>query len=302
MPVLLFIFGAAFGSFIGVIADRYQPENFLFSRKVLGGRSHCDACGVTLRWFELIPVLSFLVQRGHCRNCSARLSFKYPLVEILSGLIFALVPLKVADIYEWLGHPGLAAAKGISLSAYLLPPLWTAAFLVLLLVSIIDLRLSVIPDEANILLGILGVFVIFLSRPDFGLAQGSFLKAYALLFGWRNNIWLNHLLAALFAGAFFALIILLSRGRGMGMGDLKFAVPLGLLFGWPDIILIVGVGFVIGSIYGVWMMVKKKKGLKSLLPFGPFLAVAAAIVFFFGYEVINSYFAIVSSYFKLFSL
>jgi len=284
MAAILFIFGAAVGSFVGVIASRYQPDRFLFSRKILGGRSHCDACGATLKWFELIPVLSFLAQRGRCRNCGARLSFKYPLVEILSGFIFVFVPLRLSG-----------ASYLLPAAHYLLAALWIFSFLVLLIITLIDLRLSIIPDEANILLGIFGIFTVFLSQSDFGLVGGSFLKSYALLFGWRNNIWLNHFLAAIFGGVFFSLIIFLTRGRGMGMGDLKLAMPLGFLFGWPDIILIVGISFVIGSVCGIWTMIKKKKGLKSPLPFGPFLAASAAIVFFFGYEL-------VSFYFRLFSL
>ena len=281
MPILLFVFGAAFGSFIGVVADRYRPESFLFSGKNLGGRSRCDACGATLRWFELVPILSFVAQRGRCRSCSAKFSFKYPLVEILSGSIFTLVPLRLAGQFQTL-HP----------TFYALATLWTLAFLVLLVIALIDLRLSIIPDEANILLGIIGIFVMLASLPDFGQISGSFVGPYALLFGLRNSIWTNHLFAAAFGGFFFAFIVFVTHGRGMGMGDLKFAVPLGLLFGWPDIILVVGIGFIIGSVCGVWLLFKKKKKLKSSLPFGPFLVISAAIVFFFGYQIVNSYFAL----------
>lgn len=300
MSILLFIFGASFGSFLCVIADRYDPERFLFSGKILGwpprplaslkhrrsgpvGRSHCVDCGATLRWFELVPVFSFFVQRGHCRNCGAKLSLKYPVVEILSGLIFVFVPLRLQNI-SYLPPT----------TYYIQSALWISAFLVLLLITLIDLRLSIIPDEANILLGIVGVLAVSLSQPDFGLTGGSFLGPYALLFGWRSNIWLNHVLAGLFGGTFFAFIIFLTRGRGMGMGDLKLALPLGFLFGWPDIVLIVGLGFIFGSICGVWMMVKKVAGLKSLLPFGPFLAISAATVFFFGHNLLSLYFGLFS--------
>ncbi len=281
MSILLFILGAAFGSFIGVVADRYEPNGFLFSGKTLGGRSHCNTCGVTLKWFELVPVLSFLAQRGRCRSCGARLGLKYPAVEILSGLIFAFVPIRLASQFQTL-HPAF----------YVLAPLWILALLVLLIITLIDLRLYIIPDEANILLGIIGVLVALASLPDFGPVSGSFLGPFALFFGWRNNIWTNHLFAAAFGGIFFALIILITRGRGMGMGDLKFAVPLGFLFGWPDMLLVIGIGFIVGSVCGVWLMIRKKKGLKSPLPFGPFLSLSAALVFFFGYQIVNLYFAL----------
>jgi len=278
MPTfLLFIFGAAFGSFLNVLILRYDGGRSLFSRRVLGGRSYCPRCGATLKWFELVPILSFVLQLGRCRHCRESISLEYPLVEILAGLIFVFVPLR---LYPYFIHNSLF---------YILSFLWILVFLTLVAIFLIDIRLRIIPNEANIFLAILGFFIVWFSRSLFDLSRGSFLGPYALLFGWRGNIWSNHIFAALLACAFFGGLILVTRGRGMGIGDLKLAVPLGFIFGWPDIAIIVGLGFILGSLAGAYAVLLKKKSFKSLLPFGPFLAIASGAVFFFGKEFFEFY-------------
>ncbi len=276
----LFVFGTAIGSFLNVVALRYDPDKFLFSPEVIGGRSHCPQCKKTLRWFELIPLVSFILQRRRCRNCGMKISFRYPAVEVVSGLIFVLVPMRLAAFY-------LLPA---SLYFYTFAALWVFVFELLLLMSLIDLRLSIIPDEINVGLIALGIGVTLLTRPGLSLAYGSFLKGYALLFYFPNSVLANRLLGALFGLLFFGAIIVATRGKGMGMGDVKLSVPLGILFGWPDIIILVGLSFVTGSFFGIYQIFFKEKHLKSALPFGPFLALGSAILFFFGYEIVHSYF------------
>lgn len=275
-----FLFGAAIGSFLNVVILRYSPEKFLLGKSLLG-RSHCPHCRKVLRWFELAPIVSFLIQRGRCRACGARLNAQYPIVETLSGMIFVFVPLRLYPLFFI--HNSLF---------YILSLLWILVFLILLLIFFIDLRLSIIPDETNLFLGLLGILIVFSSRAYFGLAQGSFLGSYSLIFGLRSgtSIWLNHFFAAFIAGALFVFIILVTRGRGMGMGDLKFAIPLGFAFGWPDIILVLGLSFIIGSFFGAYVIVRRGKSFKSRVPFGPFLALAAALVFFFGETFVGAYF------------
>ena len=80
MNFFLFIFGAAVGSFLGVISDRYREDLPIWDRKIIGGRSSCEMCGVKLRWFELIPVLSFILQKGRCRSCKRRIGWRYFLI------------------------------------------------------------------------------------------------------------------------------------------------------------------------------------------------------------------------------
>jgi len=288
MTFFIFLLGAAVGSFLKVVADRYQPHVLLWDKKVIGGRSRCPFCGTQLRWFELIPVFSFLWQNGRCRTCCKNIGWQYPLVEIISGFLFVSVPasLKTASIFD---------LRSSIPSFSVLPALWISVFLILLLIALIDIRLRIIPDEANTLLLILGGLILLVQ--PFGEFQGSFLKQYALLFGWRQNVWLNHLLAMVVAGAFFAFLILITKGRGMGVGDLKLASVLGFIFGWPDILLILILSFVLGSVVGVGTIIANKKGLKSYLAFGPFLAGGSLTVFAFGYQIVDSYFKV----FKLFA-
>ncbi|MEK7181239.1 MAG: prepilin peptidase [Patescibacteria group bacterium] len=279
MQIWLFIFGLAIGSFVNVIAVRYNPAKFILNREVLGGRSACPKCGKKLNWVELFPLFSFIFLRGRCRSCRANISWQYPIVELISGLIFVLVPayLKISSI-------------SLFESATQNSIFFILVFETLLIVSLIDIRLRLIPDETNIFLILLSVPIIIFQKTQFGLVSGSFLGSYAALFGFRENIWVNHLFAFFFGAAFFGLLILITRGRGMGFGDLKMAAALGAVFGWADILLVVALSFIIGSLFSLPSLIFKKKGLKSLLPFGPFLAMASIVVFFFGHEIINFYF------------
>lgn len=281
MNVLLFLFGLAVGSFLDVIATRYRPDTFLLSKKVIGGRSRCTKCGKTLEWFELIPILSFVLQAGRCRSCKTRLSTEYPFVELISGLIFLFVPhfLSLA--------PGLSIVELVLSSA-----LWILVMLTLFLIALIDLRTQIIPDEANLFLGILGIALALVVSSRFGLVEGSSIGHYAALAGLRGNIWLNRAAAALIAGFFFFVLIYITKGRGMGGGDLKLAASLGLVFGWPDIGLVVGLAFVLGSVAGIFEIVLKGKTLKHLVPFGPFLSLSALLVFFCGERILDFYFAL----------
>lgn len=260
MPSLvLFFFGLAVGSFINVLALRYDGEHFVFDPRVIGGRSRCPHCKHTLRWFELVPIVSFVAQRGKCRKCSVRIGFRYPLIELLSGLIFLFIPFTLAS-YPWF------------ISGF-----WILAFEILLLMAYIDLRLQIIPDELTIILGAVAIF------------EAIFGAAYL---GPLGQSWASRLEGVLFGAAFFGFLILVTRGKGMGMGDVKLALPLGFLFGWPDIVLLSASAFVIGALVGVILIIKGRKTIKSAVPFAPFLVFGAAFIFFFGATATGWYFRI----------
>ena len=142
----LFIFGLAIGSFLNVVSLRYRPEQKLLDLKIIGGRSACPHCQKTLRWYELIPLLSFIVQFGKCRSCGQRLSLQYPLVEILTGLIFVFVPYLLSSI--------------LNSQFSILIAVWLLIFILFLLLSIIDFRHYIIPDSINLSLAVLGVVLI----------------------------------------------------------------------------------------------------------------------------------------------
>jgi prepilin signal peptidase PulO-like enzyme (type II secretory pathway) len=279
ISAILFVFGAAIGSFLNVVILRYDGERFLFDTKALGGRSHCRHCKTTLKWFELVPILSFVAQGGRCRHCKAGLTPQYPAVEFVSGCIFVFVP----------------AALGMGAAAALFSALWIAAFEALLVMAVIDIRMGIIPDEINIFLGVIGIFLAIVSAGYFGMANGSFLGSYAVLFGWQGSVIAAKAIGAVAGGAFFGFLIAVTRGKGMGMGDLKLAIPLGFLFGWPDIVFVTMFAFVFGAVVGILAILRGKKDMQGTLPFGPFLALGAMTVFFWGHTIFSWYFSLLGS-------
>ncbi len=287
--LFLFIFGLAVGSFINVIALRYRPTfkllNFGTLKLWIGGRSKCPICRKQLVWYELIPIFSFIFQKGKCRHCGHKLSLQYPTIEILSGLIFVFIPLSLAKL------------------PLLVVGCWLLIFILFLLLSIIDFRQSIIPNQINLSLAVLGIIILVIklfSYSVIGLPIQSFLGHYALLFDFNflNNLItnnsiiliINHFFAAVMAMLMFGALIIFSRGRAMGWGDFKLVGALGLIFGWPDILMVLVLAFVIGALFSIILLIQKKKKIKEAVPFGPFLAIGASLTFFFGYQIIDWYF------------
>lgn len=252
MP-LLFILGLAVGSFVNVAALRYDPDRGLFGQRSLKGRSRCRECQATLKWFELVPLCSFLVLRGKCRSCGVGISLQYPLVEIAGGLI-ALTP----------------------------NVLWMAALYILLFITLVDFRLRIIPDGANIALGALGVIGAFT-------AKKSALGYLAIWLDAPTEPWSGALLGGLIGMAIFGVILIYTSGRGMGLGDAKLAIALGILFGYPDILLVFMLAFILGAVAGIGYIMIRKATVKDAIPFGPFLAAGSALTLFYGKQILELY-------------
>ena len=271
--LFLFLFGVVLGSFLNVLILRYELGGPVFGRQ-LKGRSYCPHCNRTLSWYELIPIISFVVQLGKCRNCGEKISLQYPVVEIISGVIVATIP-------QILGFTPLAL-------------IWSTTLLILLVISFIDIRHYVIPDALTIIIALLGIvattIIVMSDAPLFALIPGTFLGDYAFVFSFTNNPWLLRLSAAFIGGAFFSSIILFSRGKAMGSGDAKLITAVGILIGWPDALLVMMIAFITGAIVGIIMLTGKKKKFKDALPFGPFIALGVMVVVYFGYDIISLYF------------
>lgn len=243
MELILFLLGLAVGSFLNVLADRLPR-----GESPLWGRSYCDHCRRTLRWFELIPVVSFLLQQGKCQRCQQRLSRQYPCVELGTGLGFIL-------LYRW-GNP-----NG-----------WQAIALILLfssfvVITVSDLKYRIIPDSMLVVLVMAAIL-----RATFSPSDVSFV---------------NRILAAAGAGGFFLLLWRITRGRGLGFGDVKLAGVLGLLLGFPQMVIAFYAAFLTGAIVGVILILTKRAKLKSRIAFGPFLIFGAAIAYFGGKAIVN---------------
>lgn len=282
---ILFLIGLGFGSFINVVSFRFTPENKVFDLKKIGGRSNCPYCRKTLRWYELIPILSFFIQAGKCRSCGHKLSWQYPLVELLTGLIFVAVPFFINPVNRLFGYDCYQIGTW---------SIWILVLLVLLLISLIDFRNFFIPDELIWLLIFLGSVLLFLESrmPKIDFFNHSFLRHYALIFNWPNNIWFNHLLAAAAGAVFFGFLFYFGKGKILGGGDVKLSFALGWLLGWPDILVAFILTFLFGGITGFTLMLSHKKTMKDFLPFAPFLAIGVTLTVLFGYQIINGYFSL----------
>ncbi len=264
----LFLFGLIIGSFLNVMGFRYGTLS-------LGGRSFCPKCKKTLSWFELVPVISFLVQRGRCRGCHKKISWQYPIVELLTGLSF-LLPIY---FYKFYSFP-------LNENREILAIVWLLIALAMIVLSIIDLRQMIIPDGINIFLSVMGFVLIFFNST-------SFLKNYSEWFPGPGSILSNHLLGAFIGAAVLGAIVLLSWGKAMGMGDVKLAGAMGLILGWPDIILALALAFLVGGIWASLLLLFKKKKLKTMVSFGPFLVIGFWLEVFCGYQLLNWYFSLV---------
>lgn len=284
---VLFIFGLAVGSFLNVVIFRYNPEKSVFDFRSWKGRSRCPHCQKKLNWYELIPVVSFIVQKGKCRKCNKKISWQYPLVEILSGAVFGGVPLFLSNFY------GLGRVPVDISLFYALAAVWILVFVVWLLIIFIDRLHYIIPNELNVVLLALGFFVVTLKNaitPSVLPFHTSFLKQFLLIFSPSQGIWFNHILGALAAGLFFTFLITISRGKAMGWGDAKLAFTSGFVVGWPEIALSLILAFVLGGAWGGSLLVLNKKKLSDKLPFAPFLVVGMVISIFAGYPLIQWYF------------
>lgn len=287
--LFLVLLGIAFGSFLNVVVLRYNPERRFFSYRYLKGRSHCPNCQKTLSWYELIPIFSFIFQLGKCRGCSKKISWQYPIVEILCGIVFPVVTMVIWKIFFTV----LVGANVWLL--WSVASIWILIILSLICVFLVDLKYYIIPNGLNLFIFFLGLLWTAIGW-RMGLfnffTQGSFLNEFAPLFPMFVNPVFNHLIGMVIAVLFFFAIVFLSGGKAMGMGDVKLIAGLGLLFGWPDVIVITFLSFIIGAIFSLGLMALGKKHLRDKVPFGPFIVIATLVVFFFGSGLISSYFGI----------
>lgn len=258
LAVYIFLIGLVIGSFLNVVIYRV-PRGASISK----GRSHCPECGRPIRGYDNIPLLSYLILRGRCRDCGAKISSRYPIVELLTGLLFLAVFFKqysgTTDILRW---PDL-----VMLVAYL----YFAA--VMVAVSYIDADFHIIPNR---------------------IVYPAFVIAAVLLgvAGRDPSAWLTMLVGvALGAGLLFIIFLLaplVFKKQGMGFGDVKLGAVLGVYLGAP-VVLTLFLASIIGTFYGAIMIASKKLKWQEHFAFGPCLCVAALITYFAGDTILNWY-------------
>lgn len=252
-PWIAGLWGIAIGSFLNVCIYRI-PEGTFFAKS----RSYCRTCGAQIPFYLNVPILGYLFLRGRSQCCNTRISPQYPIVESVSGLIFMALAIKFPFIstpsggFEW--HP-----------ADLIRALHGAVFLSALLVcSMIDFRLMIIPDVISLPMVALSPLVA-LVHPDLTLKSS--------LFGVAAGFGIFYSIAWIY--------LLVRKEYGLGMGDVKLLAAIGGWLGVESVLPVIFYGSLIGSFVGIGaLVVSRKVDLKTALPFGPFLALGAAIHLF----------------------
>ena len=247
MALFVFVFGAVVGSFLNVCIYRMPLD-----QSVVSPGSRCVGCGTAIRWYDNIPVISWLLLRGRCRFCQAPFSFRYPLVELITAVLSLLLFMKY----------GLSPSYGVMF-------LFCAALIV---ITFIDFDHQIIPDELSlpgIVLGFLSSF--FLPEPGW---ISSLLGAVA---GWGS-------LALIFYGYLW-----LTGREGMGGGDAKLLAMMGAFLGLQAIPFIIFASSLVGTVAGLSIMAVQRKDRHLAIPFGPYLALGALLYIFVGPQLIQWY-------------
>ena len=244
-------FGLAIGSFLNVCIHRLPR-----GESVVSPGSHCPACGSAIRWFDNLPVLSYLILGGKCRACGARFSARYLIVELVTAAVFAVS----AAVFE----PGLLLAVRLVFAAMLV-----ALFF-------IDLEHQLLPDAITLPGVVIGVAASTWAGPGLlSSVAGAALGAAILLairWGWKR----------------------ITGVDGMGLGDVKMLAMVGAFLGWQQVWLVLFLASLTGAVVGVSIAVTGRGSMKSRLPFGTFLAVAALIASAWGDHVISWYVGLIT--------
>ena len=238
MAVVIFVMGLCCGSFVNMLVYRTEIKYKLCKSKFEGvdrNRSYCDYCGKQLSWYENVPIVSWLILKGKTKCCHKKLPVQYPLVELMTGILF------VVFRNDYLGMVMVT---------------------LLMFSAVFDLKWMILPDFSTyILIGLSIVIVIM---------------------GGHGGPPLQYLLAGLGSFLFLLALHVGTKGKGMGFGDVKYAIFMGLLLGWPKIIIAYYFAFVVGAIFGISLIMLKGYKKSSHIPFGPFLITGTMFAYLVG--------------------
>lgn len=245
-----FITGLVIGSFLNCLIWR------LHKKKSILGRSMCTKCKKTIRWYDNIPLLSFIILRGKCRHCGKLISWQYPAVELATGILFATA---------FLLNPYSLSTQ---VPNYLIITLKSWFIIsVMTIIFIYDLKWYLILDIIT-LPACLIVFIL-------NLATG------------QN--WQNLLISGIIGAGFFLLQFVVSNGKWIGGGDIRLGLLMGLALGWPMVLVAIFIAYIIGSFIGIILLILKKKSFGSKIPLGIFLSTATVITMFWGEAILRWY-------------
>ncbi len=293
--VLGAILGAVLGSLIGCLASR------TLTNKTFWGRSYCDSCKKNLSWYDLVPIFSYLFYKGKCRRCQSGIPLDYLLVELVMAVL-------VGSIF-FITFPSLDSLLALNIldvsTQFVLIDLIFKIFAISVLVAVFitDLKNYLIPDRIMVpsiifafvyllLESVYKNFLFFNSLSQSPLGKlllppaSDYFTRHAFLISYP---FLSGIFSAFLIAIAFALVILVTGGRGMGGGDLKLGFFIGLVFGFPDALEAIFLAFFIGAITGVAMILLGRKKFGQTIPFGPFLSTGSLLTLYFGPQILNWY-------------
>jgi len=272
ITVVVLLFGLIVGSFLNVCIVRLPR-----GRSIVSPPSHCPLCKKSLKFYDNIPVISFLILRGRCRSCGEPISWRYPAVELLNGLL-----------YVW-----TVSEFGIGWETFLVMAFCSA----LIVITFIDYDHQIIPDVITLpgmLAGLmLAPFVMSALADPLPFHLGGLLPhAGPYLTGFLNSF-----IGLLFgATPLFAIGWLWEKLRNieaMGGGDVKLMGMVGSFLGWKGALLTIMLGALAGSVVGITLILLKRHKMDKVIPFGPFLAIGAVMSLFYGYDIVSWYLGLI---------
>ena len=253
---VVFVFGLCVGSFLNVLIYRL-PRGLGFVK----GRSFCPHCKRKINWFDNVPLISFVLLKGRCRFCHSPISWRYPVVELMTGLITLLILNFKFQIFNQFLNLNFQIV--FDLVCYLILA-WA-----LIVIFFIDLEHQIIPDEV-----VYPIVALFLLKS----VLFSFNTGYLIL---------NTFLSAIGASLFLLLIYLVTKGKGMGFGDVKLAFLMGLVLGFPKIVVAFYLAFLTGAFVGIILILGKYAKFGQKIAFGPFLALSTIISVLWGEKILS---------------
>lgn len=299
MVVTGFILGTILGSFVKALADRS------LTKRTFWGRSYCPHCKKILQWYDLLPILSYISLKGRCRYCGDKIGMEYLVVEVVMG---ALVGFLFWQQFNNFQSFDFAQDKfsifNFQFSIFVAELLFKIFFIsVLVILFLTDLKKMFIPDRITLpaikfsLTFITVITVIKIIYLYYFLSQTVLGR---LLLPPKSDYFLRHaltaaepllgsLIMALLIGGFFMGLIIITKGKGMGGGDVKLGALMGLGLGFPNALVATMMAFLLGAVVAIVLMVGGKKRFGQVIPFGPFLVLGSLIALFWGSEVVNFY-------------
>ncbi len=258
----VFVFGLAIGSFLNVLIDRLPKGQSIM------GRSHCDNCRHKLNGTDLFPVFSFIFLRGKCRYCGKKISWQYPLIELLTGISYVLIfnfKFQILNQFSIFNFEFL-----IQLARFIS---YLGLFSTLIVIFFADVKYQIIPDSMQIAFFISSLLIHLLAPRSLGVV-GEF------------GIW-NFLKSGVVVMLPILILYWLTKSRGMGFGDVKLAFVIGFFLGFKAGFLALYCGFILGAIIGLILIIFKRKKLKSKIAFGPFLILGMLVILIWQKEIFN---------------